>query len=217
MFISQFESLSGKARHQGLLTHDREDSFTTLLVLLACGKTTLLRRIAGLDVLGEVKQMCADACLLLWMVQNAITTHKSDSLVGGSDKRMMLTPLSSSCVGSDSRRVISPSVTMPNFSVRRRMMPSPPSNAVFFLALPASLSAPYGDTHRASYAKTRKERARSSKPQAFSRKCSLHRPCHHALWSDIYSLLPLYNTMAILGITYVILFLPYTAEYVISA
>lgn len=35
--------------------------------------------------------------------------------------------------------------------------------------------------------------------------------------SDIYSLLPLYNTMAILVITYVILFLPCTAEYVISA
>lgn len=35
--------------------------------------------------------------------------------------------------------------------------------------------------------------------------------------SDIYSLLPLYNTMAILVITYVILLLPYTAEYVISA
>ncbi len=35
--------------------------------------------------------------------------------------------------------------------------------------------------------------------------------------SDIYSLFPLYSTMAILVITYVILFLPYTAEYVISA
>lgn len=35
--------------------------------------------------------------------------------------------------------------------------------------------------------------------------------------SDIYSLLPLYSTMAILVITYVILFLPYTSEYVISA
>ena len=35
--------------------------------------------------------------------------------------------------------------------------------------------------------------------------------------SDIYSLLPLYSTMVILVITYVILFLPYTAEYVISA
>ena len=37
------------------------------------------------------------------------------------------------------------------------------------------------------------------------------------LESDIYSLLPLYNTMAILVITYVILFLSYTAEYLISA
>lgn len=36
-------------------------------------------------------------------------------------------------------------------------------------------------------------------------------------WNDIYSLFPLYSTMAILVITYVILFLPYTAEYVISA
>ena len=35
--------------------------------------------------------------------------------------------------------------------------------------------------------------------------------------SDICSLLPLYSTMAILVITYAILFLPYTAEYVISA
>ena len=35
--------------------------------------------------------------------------------------------------------------------------------------------------------------------------------------SDIYSLFPLYSTMAILVITYVILFLPYTAEYVIAA
>ena len=37
------------------------------------------------------------------------------------------------------------------------------------------------------------------------------------LGSDIYSLFPLYKTMAILVITYAILFLPYTAEYVISA
>lgn len=35
--------------------------------------------------------------------------------------------------------------------------------------------------------------------------------------NDICSLFPLYSTMAILGIAYVILFLPCTAEYVISA
>ena len=35
--------------------------------------------------------------------------------------------------------------------------------------------------------------------------------------SDIYSLLPLCSAMAILVITYAILFLPYTAEYITSA
>ena len=77
MFISHFKSLSGKACHQGLLTHDREDSFTTLHVLLACGKTTLLRMIAGLDVLGEVKHMGADACLLLWMCRMPLRPTKA--------------------------------------------------------------------------------------------------------------------------------------------
>lgn len=144
MFISHFKSLSGKPVIRDFSLIIESGSFTTLHVLLACGKTTLLRMIAGLDVLGEVKQMGADACLLLWMVQNAITTHKSYSLVGGNDKRMMLTPLSSSCVGSDSRRVISPSFTTPNFSVRRRMMPSPSSKAASSLALPAPPSVPYG-------------------------------------------------------------------------
>lgn len=182
MFISHFKSLSGKARHQGLLTHDREDSFTTLHVLLACGKTTLLRMIAGLDVLGEVKQMGADACLLLWMVQNAITPHKRDSLVGSNDKRMTLTPLSSSCVGSDSRRVISPSFTTPNFSVRLRMMPSPPSKAASSLSLPATLSAPYRDAHRASCTKTRKERQDPRSRKSSPGNAPRHRPCHHALW-----------------------------------
>lgn len=53
MFISHFKSLSGKARHQGLLTHDREDSFTTWLDPSGCRKTTLLRMIAGLEVPDE--------------------------------------------------------------------------------------------------------------------------------------------------------------------
>lgn len=37
------------------------------------------------------------------------------------------------------------------------------------------------------------------------------------LGSDIYSLFPLYSAMAVLVITYAILFLPYTAEYITSA
>ena len=177
MFISHFKSLSGKARHQGLLTHDQEGSFTAEM-----GKRLPQRSPAPLAM--PLASVLVTICLLLWMVQNAITICKSDPLVGGNSKRMTLTPLSSSCVGPDSRRVISPSLTTPNFSVRRRMMPSPPSKADFPLALPVPLSAPYGDAHRASYAKTRKE---SQDPR--SRKSSLGNaprplPCHrhHALW-----------------------------------
>lgn len=172
-----FKSLSGKSRHQGLLTHDQEGSFTTEM-----GKRLPQRSPAPLAM--PLASVLVTICLPLWMVQNAIKAHKSDSLVGGNSKRMTLTPLSSSCVGSDSRRVISPSLNTPNFSVRRRMMPSPPSKAAFPLALPAPLSAPYGDSHRASYAKTQKE---SQDPR--SRKSSLGNaprplPCHrhHALW-----------------------------------
>ena len=122
MFISHFKSLSGKARHQGLLTHDREGSSTTEI-----GKRLPQRSPAPLAM--PLASMLVTICFLLGMVQNAITTCKSDSLVGGNSKRMTLTPLSSSCVGPDSRRVISHSLTTPNFSVRQRMMPSPPSKA----------------------------------------------------------------------------------------
>lgn len=177
MFISHFKSLSRKARHQGLLTHNRERSFT-----IEMGKRLPQRSPAPLAM--PLASVFVTICLLLGMAQNAIKTHKSDSLVGGNRKRMTLPPLSSSCVGPDSRRLISPSLTTLNFSVRQRMMPSPPSKAAFPLALPAPLSAPYGDSHRASYAKTQKE---SQDPR--NRKSSLgnaprHRPCHrhHALW-----------------------------------
>lgn len=173
MFISHFKSLSGKARHQGLLTHDREGSFTTEM-----GKRLPQRSPAPLAM--PLASVLVTTCLLLWMVQNAITTHKSDLLVGSNDKRMTLTPLSSSGVGSNSRRVISPSFTTPNFSVRRRMMPSPSSKAASSLSLP--LSAPYGDAHRASYAKTRKERQDPRSRKSSPGNAPRHRPCHHALW-----------------------------------
>ena len=147
MFISHFKSLSGKARHQGLLTHDQEGIFTTEI-----GKRLPQRSPSPLAM--PLASVLVTICLLLGMVQNAITTCKSNSLIGGNSKRMTLPPLSSSCMGPDSRRVISPSLTTPNFSVRRRMMPSPPSKAAFPLALPAPFSALYGHAHRASYAKT---------------------------------------------------------------
>lgn len=92
MFNSHFKRLSGKARHQGLLTHDREGSFTTEM-----GKRLTQRSPAPLAM--PLASVLITICLLLWMAQNAITTCKSDSLVGGNSKRMTLTPLSSSCVG----------------------------------------------------------------------------------------------------------------------
>lgn len=165
MFNSHFKSLSGKARHQGLLTHDQEESFTAEM-----GKRLPQRSPAPLAM--PLASVLVTICLLLWMVQNAITTNKNDSLVGGNSKRMMLTPLSSSCVGSDSRQVISPSLTTPNFSVRRRRMLSPPSKAAFPLALPAPLSAPYGGRSSCFLCENTKRIARSSKPQVFSRKCA---------------------------------------------
>lgn len=147
MFFSHFKSLSGKARYQGLLTHDQEESFTTEM-----GKRLPQRSPAPLAM--PLASVLITICLLLWMAQNAITTNKSDSLVGGNSKRMTLTPLSPSCVGSDSCRGISHTLTMPNFSVRRRI------------------------------AKTRKERQdhRNRKPSPGNAPRPL--PCHrhHALW-----------------------------------
>lgn len=147
MFNSHFKSLSGKARHQGLLTHDREGSFTTEM-----GKRLPQRSPAPLAML--LASVLVTICLLLWMVQNAITTCKSHSLVGGNSKRVTLTPLSSSCMGPDSRRVISPSLTTPNFSVRRRI------------------------------AKTRKESQDPRNRKSSLGNAPRHRPCHrhHALW-----------------------------------
>ena len=68
MFISHFKSLSGKARHQGLLTHDREDSFTTEM-----GKRLPQRSPAPLAM--PLTSVLVTISLLLWMVQNAKATR----------------------------------------------------------------------------------------------------------------------------------------------
>ena len=75
------------------------------------------------------------------------------------------------------------------------------------------------DAHRASYAKHEKNRKILEAASLLSEmRPGLFLVIDIMLFgSDIYSLFPLYSTMAILIITYVILFLPYTEEYVISA
>ena len=144
---------------------------------------------------------------------------KSDSLVGGNSKRMTLAPLSSSCVGSDSRRVISPSLTTPNFSVRRRMLPSPPSKAAFPWHCQRHSLRHTGTLLVLPMRKHEKNRKILEAASLLAKmRPDLFLVIDIMLFgSDIYSLLPLYSTMAILIITYVILFLPYTAEYVISS
>lgn len=60
--------------------HDRNGKMTATKILRSAG---------------DAARLCARTiCLLLWMVQNAITTNKSDSPVGGNSKRMTLPPLS---------------------------------------------------------------------------------------------------------------------------
>lgn len=212
MFISHFKSLSGKARHQGLLTHDQESSFTTEM-----GKWLPQRSPAPLAM--PLASVLVTICLLLGMVQNAITTHKSDSLVGGNSKRMTLTPLSSSCVGPDSRRVISHSLTTLNFSVRRRMMSSRHRKQSFPWHCQRHSLRHTGTLIVFPMQKHRKNRkileAASLLPEMLP--CIVLVIGIMLLGCDIYSLHPLYSTMAILVITYAILFPPYTAEYFTSA
>ena len=68
MFISHFKSLSGKALHQELLTHDREGSFTTEI-----GKRLPQESPAPLAM--PLASVLVTICLLLRMVQNAKATH----------------------------------------------------------------------------------------------------------------------------------------------
>lgn len=176
MFISHFKSLSGKARHQGLLTHDQEGIFTT-----EKGKQLPQRSPAPLAM--PLASLLVTICLLLWMVQNAIKAHKSDSLVGGNSKQMTLTSL----IKLRGFGLSAGHFTLSHYAELFSETENAALAAIessFPLALPAPLSAPYGDAPRASYAKTRKE-----SQDLRSRKSSLgnaprHLPCHrhHALW-----------------------------------
>lgn len=165
MFISHFKSLSGKARHQRLLTHDREGIFTTEI-----GKRLPQRSPSPLAM--PLASVLVTICLLLWMVQNAITTCKSNSLVGGNSKRMTLTPLSSSCVGSDSRRVISHSLTTPNFFSETKNDALSAIESNLFLGIASATLCAIRGRSSCFLCENTKRAAISSKPQVFSRKCA---------------------------------------------
>lgn len=197
MFISHFKSLSGKARHQGLLTHDQEDSFTAEM-----GKRLPQRFPAPLAIL--LASVLVTICLLLWMVQNAITTCKSDSLVGGNSKRMTLTPLITLRRFGLSAGHFTLSHYAELFSETEKDALSAIESSLFLGLASATLCDIQGCSSCFLYENT-KRIAGSSKPQAFFRKCAPASSLSSAscsLGNDIYSLLPLYNTMAILVITY---------------
>ncbi len=122
-------------------------------------------------------------CLLLGMVQNAITTNKSNSLAGGNSKRMTPPPLSSNCVGSDSRRVISPSHYAELFSETENDALSAIESSLS-LGIASAILSSYGDTHRASYAKIQKESQDPRSRKSSLRNAPRHLTCHqhHALW-----------------------------------
>lgn len=164
MFFSHFKSLSEKARHQGLLTHDQEEIFTTEM-----GKWLPQRSSAPLAM--PLASLLVTICLLLGMMQNAIKAHKRDSLVGGNSKRMTLTPLSSSCVGSDSRRVIFPSLYAELFSETKNDALSAIESSLSLGLASATLCAIRGRSS-CFLCENTKRAARSSKPQVFSRKCA---------------------------------------------
>lgn len=177
MFISHFKSLSGKARHQGLLTHDQEGSFTAEM-----GKRLPQRSPAPLAM--PLASVLVTICLLLSMVQNAIKAHKIDSLVGGNRKRM--TP-PSSLIKLRGFRLSAGHFTLSHYAELFSETENDALSAIessLSLGIASSILSSYGDTHRASYAKIQKE---SQDPR--SRKSSLGnaprlRPWHrrHALW-----------------------------------
>ena len=159
-------------------------------------------------------------CLLLWMVQNAITTCKSDSLVGGNSKRMTPPSFLIKLRGfglSAGHFTLSHYAEL--FSETENDALSAIESSLFLGIASATLCAIRGRSS-CFLCENTKRIARSSKPQVFSRKCApasslSSASCSLGVTSTPF--FPLYSTMAILVITYVILFLPYTAEYVISA
>lgn len=164
MFISHFKSLSGKARHQGLLTHDQEGRFTTEM-----GKRLPQRSPAPLAM--PLASILVTICLLLWMVQNAIKAHKSDLLVGGNSKRLTLTPLITLRRFGLSAGHFTLSHYAELFSETENDALSAIESSLSLGIASATLCAIRGRSS-CFLCENTKRIARSSKPQVFSRKCA---------------------------------------------
>lgn len=190
-------------------------------------------------------------CMVLWLVQNYITTHHSYDLISGKGSRMRIHTLSFPgkvlailYIGL----VLLISIGIPYFSVistsliRLRGYGLAAGNFTFHhyvelftdseTALPAignsfllgilsaTICALLGTVIVLSI---RSSRSRAGKVlEAMSLLPEMLPGIVLVIglmlfWNDIYDILPLYNTMGIMVITYTVLFLPYTVQYVTSA
>lgn len=190
-------------------------------------------------------------CLLLWMVQNAITRRKSYRLVGGRGVRLALTPLRGAArvfawgyvalvlflaIGIPYFSVIATSLirlrgyglAADNFTLAHyaelfadnENAVSAMANSLFLGVTAATLCAVLGTAVVLAVRRARGKTGRLLEAAGLLPEMLPGIVLVIGLmlfWNGIYDVLPLYNTLGILVVTYTALFLPYTIQYVTSS
>ena len=190
-------------------------------------------------------------CLLLWMVQNAITRRKSYRLVGGRGVRLALTPLPGAArvlAWGYVALVLLLAIGIPYFSVIATSLiqlrgyglaagnftlahyaelfadnenaVSAMANSLFLGVTAATLCAVLGTAVVLAVRRARGKTGRLLEAAGLLPEMLPGIVLVIGLmlfWNEIYDILPLYNTLGILVVTYTALFLPYTIQYVTSS
>lgn len=190
-------------------------------------------------------------CLLLWMVQNAITRRKSYRLVGGRGVRLALTPLRGAArvlAWGYVALVLFLAIGIPYFSVIATSLirlrgyglaagnftlahyaelfadnenaVSAMANSLFLGVTAATLCAVLGTAVVLAVRRARGKTGRLLEAAGLLPEMLPGIVLVIGLmlfWNGIYDVLPLYNTLGILVVTYTALFLPYTIQYVTSS
>lgn len=190
-------------------------------------------------------------CLLLWMVQNAITRRKSYRLVGGRGVRLALTPLRGAArvlAWGYVALVLLLAIGIPYFSVIATSLirlrgyglaagnftlahyaelfadnenaVSAMANSLFLGVTAATLCAVLGTAVVLAVRRARGKTGRLLEAAGLLPEMLPGIVLVIGLmlfWNGIYDVLPLYNTLGILVVTYTALFLPYTIQYVTSS
>lgn len=190
-------------------------------------------------------------CLLLWMVQNAITRRKSYRLVGGRGVRLALTPLRGAArvlAWGYVALVLLLAIGIPYFSVIATSLirlrgyglaagnftlahyaelfadnenaVSAMANSLSLGVTAATLCAVLGTAVVLAVRRARGKTGRLLEAAGLLPEMLPGIVLVIGLmlfWNGIYDVLPLYNTLGILVVTYTALFLPYTIQYVTSS